>query len=66
VEYRTVRDLRHAKTTVSHYRRFMDPVVFALAAEHHNFHVRYAIEGFGYAKYMQDDAYVARCVLVRG
>ena len=65
VEFRTVRDLSQAKTTVSHYRRFMDPVVFALAAVHHGFHVRYAVEGFGYAKYMQDDAYVARCVLVR-
>ena len=66
VEYRTVRDLSQVKSTVSHYRRFMDPVAFALAAVHHGFHVRYAVEGFGYAKYLQDDAYVARCVLVRG
>jgi cyclopropane fatty-acyl-phospholipid synthase-like methyltransferase len=66
VEYRTVRDLSQAKTTVSHYRRFIDPVVFMLAAVDHGFHVRYAVEGFGYAKYMQDDAYVARCILVRG
>ena len=66
VEYRTVRDLSQAKTTLSHYRRFMDPVVFELTAAHHGFHVRYAVEGLGYAKYMQDDAYVARCVLVRG
>jgi SAM-dependent methyltransferase len=66
VEYRTVRDLSQVKTTVSHYRRFMDPAVVALAAVTHGFHVRYAVEGFGYAKYLQDDAYVARCVLVRG
>ena len=65
VEYRTVRDLSQAKTTASHYRRFMDPVVFQQTAYQHGFHVRYAVEGFGYAKYLQDDAYVARCVLVR-
>jgi cyclopropane fatty-acyl-phospholipid synthase-like methyltransferase len=66
VEYRTVRDLSQAKTTLSHYRRFMDPAVFELAAAHHGFHVRYGVEGLGYAKHMQEDAYVARCVLVRG
>jgi SAM-dependent methyltransferase len=65
VEYRTVRDLNQTKATASHYRRFMDPVTFQLSATYHGFRVRYAVEGFGYAKYMQDDAYVARCVLVR-
>jgi cyclopropane fatty-acyl-phospholipid synthase-like methyltransferase len=65
VEYRTVRDLNQTKTTLCHYRRFMDPVVFELTAAHHGFHVRYAVEGLGYAKYLQEDAYVARCVLVR-
>jgi len=65
VEYRTLRDLSQPKATKQHYRRFMDPVVFQLAALQHGFQVRYAIEGFGYAKYMQDDAYVARCLLVR-
>lgn len=66
VEYRTIRDLSQAKVTVSHFRRFMDPAVFNLVAAHHGFQVHYAVEGFGYAKYLQDDAYVARCVLVRG
>jgi cyclopropane fatty-acyl-phospholipid synthase-like methyltransferase len=66
VEYRTIRDLSQAKTTVSHFRRFMDPVVFQVVAARHNFRTRYAVEGFGFAKYLHDDAYVARCVLVRG
>jgi cyclopropane fatty-acyl-phospholipid synthase-like methyltransferase len=65
VEYRTVRDLSQAKATVSHFRRFMDPVVFQVVAARHNFHTRYAVEGFGFAKYLHDVAYVARCVLVR-
>jgi cyclopropane fatty-acyl-phospholipid synthase-like methyltransferase len=50
VEYRTVRDLSQEKATVSHFRRFMDPVVFQVAAARHNFHTRYAVEGFGFAK----------------
>jgi len=65
VEYRTMRDLSMPKTTKRHYRRFMDPVVFHLAAQRHGFQVRYAVEGFGFAKHNEDDAYVARCLLVR-
>lgn len=65
VEYRTIRDLSQPKATDRHYRRFMDPGVFQMAAVRHGFQVRYAVEGFGFAKYNQDDAYVARCLLVR-
>jgi hypothetical protein len=64
-EYRTVRDVRQAKVTGQHYRRFIDPAAFQLRAAQHAFSVQYAVEGFGFAKYEQDDAYVARCLLVR-
>ena len=66
VEYRTIRDLSLAKVTGAHYRRFMQPPVFQHAAREHGFSVSYAVEGFGMAKYKQDDAYVARSLLTRG
>lgn len=65
VEYRTVRDLSQTKVTDSHYRRFMDPVAFMNRAAKRGFDVSYAVEGFGFAKYKADDAYVARCILRR-
>jgi hypothetical protein len=43
----------------------MEPAAFQLAAHEHGFDVTYAVEGFGFAKYKQDDAYVARMLLTR-
>ncbi len=60
VEYRTVRDRSHEKVTRTHYRRFIDPVAFNGEAAERGFRAVYAVEGFGFAKYRQDDAYVAR------
>lgn len=65
VEYRTIRDLRGIKETSAHYRRFMSPAEFQYAAIRHGFRVTYAVEGYGFAKYKNDDAYVARNVLER-
>lgn len=65
VEYRTVRDASGAKVTGQHYRRFVDPTAFNAHAVQHGFDVEYAVEGFGFAKYRQDDAYVARALLVK-
>jgi cyclopropane fatty-acyl-phospholipid synthase-like methyltransferase len=65
VEYRTVRDAQQTKVTGTHYRRFVQPFEFERRAAEAGFRVTYAVEGFGYAKYRDDDAYVARCVLVR-
>lgn len=65
VEYRTVRDQSGAKETGAHYRRFVNPAAFDHAAAQRGFTVEYAAEGFGFAKYKQDDAYVARRILVR-
>jgi hypothetical protein len=31
----------------------------------HGFRVRYAVEGYGFAKYRDDDAYVARSIVER-
>jgi SAM-dependent methyltransferase len=65
VEYRTIRDSSGVKETAEHYRRFMSPAEFQYSAIQHGFRVTYAIEGYGFAKYRQDDAYVARNLLER-
>ena len=65
VEYRTVRDSSGAKVTKNHYRRFVLPAAFEARALGRGFDVIYSVEGFGFAKYRQDDAYVARTIFRR-
>lgn len=65
VEYRTIRDSSGTKETEAHYRRFMSPAEFQYSAIQHGFRVTYAVEGYGFAKYKHDDAYVARTMLER-
>jgi SAM-dependent methyltransferase len=66
VEYRTVRDQVGAKETGAHYRRFVLPATFQARALERGFEVTYAVEGFGFAKFRHDDAYVARTIFRRG
>ena len=65
VEYRTIRDQVGAKETETHYRRFVLPATFQARASERGFEVTYAVEGFGFAKYRHDDAYVARTLFRR-
>lgn len=65
VEYRTVRDSSGAKVTEQHYRRFVAPASFDARALTRGFSALYNVEGFGFAKYKQDDAYVARALFVK-
>ena len=65
VEYRTVRDQVGAKETGLHFRRFVLPATFQARALSRGFEVTYAVEGFGFAKYRHDDAYVARTIFRR-
>ncbi len=62
-EFRTRRDELQPKSTSSHYRRFIDPVNFFSRAEKAGFGVEYFVEGFGFAKYKNDDAHAARFIL---
>lgn len=64
-EFRTIRDAAQAKVTPAHYRRFIEPMDFLEKAHAHGFTTSYYVEGFGFAKYGKDDAYVARCILSR-
>jgi SAM-dependent methyltransferase len=66
VEFRTLRDAQLAKETGAHYRRYVNPLTFIHRAISHGFSSDYFVEGFGYAKYKNDDAHVARCVLRKG
>ena len=65
VEYRTVRDSSGTKVTKPHFRRFVLPAAFEARALGRGFDVTYSVEGFGFAKYRQDDAYVARTLFRR-
>jgi SAM-dependent methyltransferase len=65
VEYRTIRDASGVKVTDAHYRRFIMPATFEARALDHGFDVAYSVEGFGFAKYREDDAYVARTLFRR-
>ncbi len=65
VEYRTIRDQVGAKETETHYRRFVLPSTFQARALERGFEVTYAVEGFGFAKFRHDDAYVARTLFRR-
>jgi SAM-dependent methyltransferase len=63
LEFRTERDIALPKVTPDHYRRFINPIDTIAATTKLGFKVIYFVEGFGYAKYKSDDAYVARLVL---
>ena len=63
LEFRTDRDELQRKVTATHYRRFVSPVSFIAALHEHDLKVDYFCEGFGMAKYRDDDAHVARFVV---
>lgn len=66
LEFRTPRDQFQQKETGEHYRRYVDPLGFIERARKYNFECKYVVEGFGFAKYKSDDAYVARIILTKG
>ena len=63
LEFRTDRDKSQPKETDTHFRRYVSPVHFFARARENGFEVEYFVEGFGFAKYKQDDAHVARFLL---
>lgn len=65
IEFRTSRDATGAKITADHYRRYVNPQDLFARAGRLGFSIEYAVEGYGYAKYKQDDAYVSRSIWVK-
>lgn len=62
LEFRTARDAGLSKVTDDHYRRFPETFDVMGQAIQAGFSVSYSAEGFGFAKFKADDAYVARCL----
>jgi SAM-dependent methyltransferase len=60
VEFRTARDQYQGKETPDHYRRFLSSMGIGLTAIQRGLKIDYFVEGFGFAKYRNDDAHVAR------
>ncbi|MEL6466154.1 MAG: class I SAM-dependent methyltransferase [Pseudomonadota bacterium] len=65
IEFRTPRDEFQTKVTSAHYRRYVDPLDLAENARAHGLSCIYSVEGFGFAKYRSDDAYVARMIMAK-
>ena len=63
LEFRTTRDENLTKVTKSHYRRYIDVSKFLARISKLEFSCDYFCEGFGFAKYKNDDAYVARVII---
>lgn len=63
LEFRTQRDSSQVKVTPDHYRRFINVPAFAARASEFGLQCKYSTEGFGMAKYRDDDAHVGRLVL---
>ena len=62
LEFRTVKDAGNKKETPNHFRRFLNPYKTLAKLLFGGFSLEYYVEGFGYAKYKDDDAYVARII----
>jgi len=60
LEFRTQRDKMLEKVTKDHFRRFVNPLEVIGRSNINGFDCLYFTEGFGYAKYKDDDAHVAR------
>ena len=54
------------KETSDHYRRYIVPTDLINKALKIGFDLSYLVEGFGFAKYRSDDAYVARVIFTSG
>lgn len=62
-EFRTDRDKQQTKATPDHYRRFITPTDVVQRAVLAGYELEYFVEGFGMAKFRNDDAHVARILL---
>lgn len=65
LEFRTHKDAANKKVTKNHYRRFIDPIEVILEAKKYGLQNNYMSQGFGFAKFRDDDAHVARIILTK-
>ena len=62
LEFRITKDKFLKKEFHNHYRRYINSKKFKNKLKRLDLYVKYFIEGQGYAKYNNDDAYVARLI----
>jgi SAM-dependent methyltransferase len=62
LEFRTNRDESQTKWAKAHYRRYIRPLDFLNRLAALGGKVEYFVEGYGYAKFREDDAHVARVI----
>lgn len=66
LEFRTLEDEGRCKVTGAHYRRYIDSSRLVQSVLRDlGLHLQYWVEGTGYAKYRDDDAYVCRVLFTR-
>ena len=65
LEYRTDKDRALEKVTEAHFRNYISPEELEAWLRSRNMKTTYFCEGFGYAKYKADDAFVARHIIQR-
>jgi hypothetical protein len=64
LEFRTTEDEKRQKVTDAHYRRYIEPNQLAKhLSSFYNFNLEYLASGTGFAKYLTDDAHIARMLL---
>jgi tellurite methyltransferase len=65
LEYRTEKDKKGKKVTKNHYRNYIKNKFFDDLLKDFNLESIYFVKGLGYAKFKDDDAYVARHIIVK-
>jgi cyclopropane fatty-acyl-phospholipid synthase-like methyltransferase len=63
IEYRTEKDKKRNKETQKHYRNYINPNLINKLLKKFNLKNVYFVKGLGFAKYKNDDAFVARHII---
>ena len=63
IEYRTDKDKKRNKETQKHYRNYINPNSINKLLKRFNLKNLYFVKGLGFAKYKEDDAFVARHII---
>ena len=64
-EFRTEKDENLHKMADNHYRRYINVKKFRDRLAEYSFDISYEVQGFGYAKYKDEDAHVCRIIAQR-
>jgi tellurite methyltransferase len=64
VEFRTNEDAENFKLFPDHFRRYLDPISVISDAELQGFKARTLRQGYGFARYKNEDPHIARIIFV--